>query len=210
VFLVCALPWVVLATLMSWAVAWPLLVLTVAPVWATIVACADRLLLGDAVGWRMISGDFRRLWRRAQCHSSPPAVCGTVLLVVASGAFDAQWKGLVVLAVAGTGVALLVLAIPATPLSNRHALSGAALWETSAAVVVRRPMQVLGTVTLAAIGLWMTLMFGPAVLLGTAPFGVLVAAITQPDPETPSEQGRFIAGRPVPAVDRSKTGRGTR
>ncbi len=209
VFLGAALPWVVLATLTSWTIAWPLLVLATSPVWAAIVAVADRLLLGDAVGWRMIAGEFRRLWRGAVVNGMVPAMCGTVLLGVASAAFNAQWNGMAVLAAAGTGAALLVLAIPATPLSNRHALSGLALWETSAAVVTRRPAQVLGTVTLAAMGLWLTLAFGPAVLLGTAPFGVLVAAITQPDPETPREAGRFIAGRPVPVVDRSKTGRGT-
>jgi hypothetical protein len=209
VFLTCALPWVVLATLTSWAVAWPLLVLTVAPIWATIVACADRLLVGDVVGWRVMAGDFRRHGWRAVANGMLPAICGTVLLIVASGSFDAQWKGMAMLAATGTGIALLVLAIPAVPLAVRYHLSGLALWETSAAVVVRRPWQMLGTVALAAIGLWMAVAFGPAILLGAAPFGVLVAAITQPDPEMPSEQGGFIAGRPVLAMDKSKTGRDT-
>jgi hypothetical protein len=207
VFLACALPWVVLATLTSWAVAWTPLVLTAAPIWTTIVACADRLLAGEAVGWQMMVSDLRRLGWRAVANGIAPAMCGTVLLVLASGAFDAQWKGIAVLAVAGMGIALLVLAVPAVPLAIRYNLSGLALWETSAAIVIRRPAQVLGTVALAAIGLWMAVAFGPAVLLGAAPFGVLVSAITQPDPEMPSDQGRFIEGRPVPAMGRSKTGR---
>lgn len=210
VFLGVALPWVVLATLTSWVISWPMLVLTVAPIWTTFVACADRLLAGDAVGWRVMVGDFRRLGWRAVANGMVPAICGTVVLLVASGGFDAQWQGIALLAATGTGIALLVLAIPAVPLAIRHNLAGLALWETSAAVVVRRPAQVLGTVALAVMGLWLAAWFGPAALLGAAPFAVLVAAITQPDPEVPCEQGGFIAGRLVPSVNGSKTGRGTR
>jgi len=183
VFLAAALPWVVLATLTSWAVAWAPLVLATSPVWAAIVTGADRLLVGEASPWRTTGGDLSRLAWPAVRIGIVPALCGTVVLALGTGSDNAVWQDALLLATLGITAAVVVLLIPAIPLAVRHGLSGPVLWQTSAVVVVRRPMQVLGTVALTGIGLWLTLTFGPAVLLGTAPLGVLVAAITLPDPE---------------------------
>jgi hypothetical protein len=182
-FLVVALPWVILATLTSWTVAWAPLVLLTAPVWAAIVAGADRLLAGEAASWRSVSADLHRLALPALRIGMAPALCGTALLVAAPGENDGPWRGAAFLATAGIAIAVLALLIPAVPLATRYALSGLTLWQASAVIVTRRPVQVLGTMVLAGAGLWMALAFGPAVLLGAAPLGVLVAAITMPDPE---------------------------
>ena len=182
-FLAVALPWVMLATFTSWVVAWAPLVLTTAPVWATIVVGADRLLAGEAVVWRNVSDDLRRLALPALRIGIWPALCGAMLLALAPGMEEAVWKGMVALVLAGIAVAIVVLLIPAMPLASRTGLSGVTLWQASAIVVVKRPMQVLGTVPLAGLGVWMTLAFGPAALLGAAPLGVLVAGITMPDPD---------------------------
>ena len=182
-FLAAALPWVMLATFTSWVVAWAPLVLTTAPVWATIVASADRLLAGETAPWRIVANDFRRLALPALRIGLLPALWGTVLLALAPDMDEALWTGMVVLVLAGIAVAIVVLLIPAGPLAARYGLSGLTLWQASAAIVVRRPAQVLGTVVLAGLGIWLTLAFGPAALLGAAPLGVLVAGITMPDPD---------------------------
>jgi hypothetical protein len=182
-FLLVALPWVVLATMTSWAVAWFPLVLATAPFWAAIVAATHRMLAGDAVGWRVMVQDLRRLWRPALRIGILPAICGTVLLGIVQSAIDPVWKGLLLPFVAGMSVAVCVLVIPAVPLLSRLNVTGITLWQASAVVVVRRPTQVLGTVVLAGIGLWLAGAFGPASLLGVAPLAVLIAAISLPNAE---------------------------
>jgi hypothetical protein len=182
-FLIVALPWVVLGTITSWVFAWAPLVMVTAPVWMTIVVTSERLLIGDAVSWKRAARDLRQTAGSALTIGMLPAICGTVLLVAGAGASDAAWRGAGVLVGAGLALALLVLLIPAVPLAARYGLAGLILWQASAVVVVRRPAPVIGTVVLAAAGLWLAVMFGPALLLGVAPLGVLVAAITLPDPE---------------------------
>ncbi len=180
-FLAMALPWVILATATSWLIAWAPLVLLTAPVWASIVASSDRLLAGEALGWRVISGDLRRLLIPALKIGILPAFCGTVLLGIVGSASDSTWMGMVLPVLSGLAVTTCVLLIPVVPLATRFDLAGLALWQTSAAIVFRRPAQVLGTVVLAGIGLWLALAIGPAMLLGVGPLGVLIAAITLPD-----------------------------
>lgn len=181
VFLTVALPWVVLGTTTSWLIAWAPLVLLTAPCWATSVAAADRMLAGDAVGWRMIGGDLRRLLVPSLKIGIPPALCGTVLLGIVYAAIDPTMMAMSLAMTSGVSLAVFVLLIPAMPLATRLGLTGFTLWQASAVVVVRRPMQVLGAVVLAGLGLWLALAVGPAMLLGVAPLGVLIAAITLPD-----------------------------
>jgi hypothetical protein len=183
VFLVVALPWVVLATVTSWSLAWLPLVLTTAPLWAAMVAAANRMLAGEAVGWRTMAQDGRQLWWPVMRIGIPPAICGTVLLGVGQSTIDPVWKGLLVPVVAGISVAVGVLVIPAVPLLARVTVSGITLWQASAVVVVRRPLQVLGTLVLAGLGLSLAWAFGPAALLGVAPLAVLIAAIALPSPD---------------------------
>lgn len=182
-FLGVALPWVMLGTFTSWAVAWAPLVLATAPVWATIVASADRMIAGETSPWRIVGDDLRRLALPAIHIGLLPAICGTVLLALAPGMDEALWTGMVVQVMAGIAVAIVVLLIPAVPLALRYNLSGRTLWQASAFIVIKRPMQMLGTVIVTGLGVWMALAFGPAALLGAAPLGVLVAGITLPDPE---------------------------
>lgn len=181
-FLVVALPFVILATLTSWIIAWAPLVLVTAPVWATIVTIADRMLDGEATPWRVALTDVRGLAWPGIRVGIAPAICGSLLLALAPGSSDSSTHGVLTIAMSGIALTVLVLVIPAMPLAVRHAIHGLPLWQASAFVVMRRPAQVLGTVTIAGIGLWLTFAVGPAMLLGVAPLGVLVAAITLPDP----------------------------
>ncbi|HYJ12831.1 MAG TPA: hypothetical protein VEW66_04530, partial [Thermomicrobiales bacterium] len=164
IFLLVALPWVVLATVTSWAVAWLPLVLTTAPLWVVFVASAQGMLDGDAVSWRMMAKDLRRLWWLGLRIGILPGLCGTVLLGIVQSASDPIWKGMLLPVMAGVSVAVWVLVIPAVPLLTRLNIAGIALWQASAVVVMRRPAQMLGTVVLAGIGVWLALVFGPAVL----------------------------------------------
>ena len=186
VFLMVALPWVMLGTVVSWTVAWPLLVLTTAPVWLTIVWTSDRMLAGDAVGWRAMVQAGRRLALPALAIGILPAVCGTVLLGVVHASTDSTLMAMALPMVVGLAAAVCVLVIPAVALASRLELTGFTLWQAGAVVVIRRPTQVLGTVALAGIGCWLALALGPAVLMGVAPLGVMVAAITLPDAHTGS------------------------
>jgi hypothetical protein len=180
-FLLVALPWVMLATVTTWTLAWTPLVLVSAPLWAVMVAAADRMLVGDVVGWRMMAMDLRRLWLPALRIGILPAVCGTVLLGIVQFASDPTWQAMFLTVVTGVSVAVGVLVIPVVPLVIRVRVSGIMLWQAGAVVVMRRPVQVLGTVVLAGGGLWLAMAFGPAMLLGVAPLAVLIAAITLPD-----------------------------
>jgi len=180
-FMVAALPWIVLATVTSWAIAWAPLVLVAAPVWALIVACADRFLRGETAPWRRMARDLAQLALPAIRIGMVPALCGSALLALAQGSRDEPVREMLVVTAAGIAAAVLVLLIPAIPLAVRTGASGVSLWQASAFIVVRRPSQVLGSVTIAGIGIWLTVAFGPAILLGVAPLGVLVAAITMPD-----------------------------
>lgn len=181
VFLMVALPWVVLATATSWSVAWAPLVLTTAPVWMIIVWVANRMLVGDVTGGRAMLEAGRRLALPALAIGIPPALCGTVLLVMARDTGQASWWVLGVMIVAGISLAVGLLLVPAIPLAIRHDLAGAGLWQVSAAVVLKRPAQIAGTFILALLGIGLAMAVGPVVLLGVAPLGVLVAAITLPD-----------------------------
>jgi hypothetical protein len=181
-YLAVALPFVIFATVTSWAIAVAPLVLVTAPVWMAIVASADRMLAAEGTPWRSLADDLRRLAWPAVRIGIVPALCGSLLLAIAGRNASSPLHATLLVALGGGAVAIVVLLIPAVPIAARTGVSGLTLWQASAFVALRRPAQVLGTVTLAGIGIWLTFAFGPAALLGVAPLGVLVAAITMPDP----------------------------
>ncbi len=183
VYLAVALPWLVLGTITSWAVAWAPLVLTTAPVWMTIVWCGDRMLAGEATTWRRALGTWRQLLPAGMASGIPLAVCGTVLLWMAREPSETSWgrPGLVVSA--GLTLTFGVLLVPAIPVALRTGLAGIRLWQVSAAVVIKRSGQIMGALVLAVAGMGLAQAIGPVMLLGVAPLGVLVAAITLPDPD---------------------------
>lgn len=174
-------PFVVAASAAGWLFVWAPMVLASAPVWLAVVAVADRLLDGDGVGVRDAPSVIARYWRVAVKLALVPAALGALAL----GLLDVSSSGNASIArvvLPGALSGLLVSAIligPAFAFAARSSAGAPDAWVMAARLVVRRPMQQIGLVACVGILLWLTVVIGPAMLLGASPLAVLTAALAR-------------------------------
>ena len=177
-----AWPALFLATAVSWLIAWPVLVLSVCPVWAGTIAAGDHLLDGNTLTLRMLATLIRQSARSGLRIGVVPAAVGIGLLaafrILASNS-NANWVAAPILLGIGLAIVVSIALIPVFSLANRSDLRGSGLWLESAGVAIVQPIPVLGTLTLAGMMLWATMVLGPAALIASAPLGVLSAGIVR-------------------------------
>jgi len=176
-----ALPGLFLASVMPWLIAWPVLVLSVSPIWAATVAAGDHLLDGNTLTLRLLATLIRKSARSGLRIGIVPAGVGIGLLaahqVLASS--KAGWIAAPFLLGIGLAIGVSIALIPVFSLANRSNLRGPALWLTSAGIAIVWPIPVLGTLTLVVMMVWATMVLGPSALLASAPLGVLSAGIVR-------------------------------
>jgi hypothetical protein len=175
-------PFVVAASVAGWLFVWAPMVLMSAPVWLAAVAVSDRLLDGDGVGVREVPSVIREYWRMAVKLAQVPAAVGSLAL------------GLLELGNSGTSASISRVLLPATlsGLLGTAMLIGPAfafaartdagvrdLWIMAARQVVSRPIQQIGLVACFGVVLWLAILIGPAMLLGSSLLAVLTAALAR-------------------------------
>ncbi len=186
-----AYPALFLATTVSWLVGWPLLMLCLCPIWAGTIAASDRLLDGDVVSARALLALIRRSIPTGLRIGSVPAAVGTMLLAalqLLASSEHAWWIAAPFLLGVGMALVIAISLVPVFSLANQTDLRGPALWLTSAGIAFRQPVPVLGTLTLLGMMVWTSMMLGPAVLIASAPLGLLCAGIIR------QAQGRLHCG----------------
>jgi len=180
--LVAAFPALYLATAVGWLIAWPLLALCTAPVWAGTTAVSARLLESDAVGNRQVLALVRREGPAGFRIGLVPAAVGALLLgcvEVLGRQPNAEWVAVPLLL--GLGIALVVVLalVPIFTVATDAGLSGVALWLTSAGIAFAHPLPTVGMALLFGMAVWGTAGIGPGALLLLAPLAVLNAAVSR-------------------------------
>jgi hypothetical protein len=177
-----AFPALYLATATSWTIAWPLLMVCTAPVWAGTIAACAWLLDGDVVSTRQVLALIR-------CHGLAgvriglvPAVVGTILIGsigILDRQSDAAWVAVPLLVTLGIAIVVGLALVPIFAIATTRALPGVDLWLASAGLAFRRPIPVLGMATLFGLVFWVASIIGPVALLALAPLAVLNAAVVR-------------------------------
>ncbi|MDQ3613569.1 MAG: hypothetical protein M3412_04490 [Chloroflexota bacterium] len=163
-------------------VAFPVAVLTCGPVWAGIVAAADRLNLDAPVS---VKAFFRLVCQHAVAGilvTLVPALLATALLgTISLWATNPESRWLLLPLLLDCSLAILVLAsgVAVYSLATTSGLRGWNLWRASLAVAVASPLATVGSLTLFALSGLLLSHLAPLLLpVILAPFAVLSSAIT--------------------------------
>lgn len=183
--LIVALPWFVIASLTSWLIVWIPLMLTTAPIWATMIAAADQMLEGNAVTLPKLATLLQRHSRSGFEIAILPALAGTLLLGTIAALNQTPGNAWMMMPVAlgfGLSLATSLLLVPAFNVATRSGDSMMKRWQASAYITATRPTEVVGTLVLGGMVLWLAAGLGPAALLLLGPLAVLICAVTRPNP----------------------------
>lgn len=180
--LAAAFPALYLATAIGWLVAWPLLVLGMAPVWAGVMAASLRLLDGDAVTSRQALVLVGRHGAAGLRIALVPAIVGAALLGcldILDRRPDAGWVAIPFLLGLGLAIVIALALVPIFTVAIETGLTGVPLWLTSAGIAFARAIPVLGTALLFGMMAWLATVIGPVALLALAPLAGLAAAVAR-------------------------------
>lgn len=181
--LVCVLaPFVILASVAGWLLAWAPMTLASAPAWLAVVAVSDRLLDGRGVCVRELPRVIRMRWRAAVQLALVPAMLGTLalgLLEAIDRQHGANLARLMLPGAIGALLAITVLIGPAFAVVARTDAGPRVAWLVAARQVARQPVQQIGFVFCFGVLLWLTVLIGPVFLLGLGPLALLSAALAR-------------------------------
>jgi hypothetical protein len=176
------LPFVIVASVAGWLLAWAPMTLATAPILLAAVAVSDRLLDGRGVSVRELPQVIRIHWRVAVQLALVPALLGSLalgLLELSSGEDGASLARLTVPGAVGMLLAVAVLVGPAFAAVARTNAGARIAWVVAARQVASRPIQQIGLVACFGVLFWLAVVIGPALLLGLAPLALLTAALAR-------------------------------
>lgn len=153
--------------------------LVTAPVWAGIVAMADRMIRDEAVTLREFPGMVRDHAARAIAIAAVPAAVATLILLTFE--LTGTSGGLAALLLAETSLAIIVLTamLAVFSLGTTGGLTGWPLWRASTAVVAASPVATVGLVALLVLLVLLAQPLGLVVfMVAPAPFAVVSSAMT--------------------------------
>jgi hypothetical protein len=155
--------------------------ITLGPLWAGVVAVADRMVRGEAVSLRIFVGNVRRHARSGIAVSLVPAVVVTAILgtlAILATRTEQLWLFVPLLVDSSVLILVLLAGLAVFSLGTTGGLRGWTLWRASLESVVVSPMTMLGTMGFLVL-LGFLVSWAPGFLpVLPAPFAVYLAAST--------------------------------
>jgi hypothetical protein len=154
----------------------------VGPTFASLVSQLNDLIVGRALSTFSVFRAIGSSWRLALALALPPAAAGTCFLIAAE-IWSQTGSALALIPAAVSGCCAVLLAIAsaaALPLAlELPSLRGRLLIVTALHVVAKRPVPMLGVISLIVIGVWAAIQFALSLLflLPVPLAAVLVAAV---------------------------------